>query len=110
MIEYRSNNSGGSWWLDDEDWKALEADGWQVEWIANDPSRFMAREGRFLGALATSATLVGASMAEALESFQRVTGLDPDDSGCDCCGPPHSFYESPDVIPGQLAALEVEAA
>jgi hypothetical protein len=31
-VEYRSNNSGGSWWLKDEDWKALEAAGWKVIW------------------------------------------------------------------------------
>lgn len=32
VIEYRSNNSGGSWWLQDKDWKALEDVGWEVEW------------------------------------------------------------------------------
>lgn len=31
-VEYNSNNSGGSWWLDDEDWKALEQAGWKVHW------------------------------------------------------------------------------
>lgn len=31
-VKYSSNNSGGSWWLSDEDWRALEAAGWQVEW------------------------------------------------------------------------------
>ena len=30
-VEYITNNSGGSWWLsDDDDWKALEAAGWKV--------------------------------------------------------------------------------
>ncbi len=33
-IEYDSNNSGGSWWLDDDDWKALEKAGWKVEWVS----------------------------------------------------------------------------
>lgn len=31
-IEYSSNNSGGRWWLKDEDWKALEDAGWEVIW------------------------------------------------------------------------------
>ena len=31
-VEYNSNNSGGGWWLDDQDWKALEAAGWKVAW------------------------------------------------------------------------------
>ncbi len=31
-VEYTSTNSGGSWWLTDEDWRALEAAGWVVAW------------------------------------------------------------------------------
>jgi hypothetical protein len=31
-VEYESNNSGGSWWLNDDDWKALEKAGWVVAW------------------------------------------------------------------------------
>lgn len=31
-VEYSSNNSGGSWWLNDKHWKALEDAGWEVEW------------------------------------------------------------------------------
>ena len=31
-VEYNSNNSGGHWWLTDDDWKALEAAGWKVQW------------------------------------------------------------------------------
>lgn len=31
-VEYGSNNSGGSWWLTDKDWFALEKAGWDVEW------------------------------------------------------------------------------
>lgn len=33
-VEYSSNNSGGSWWLKDEDWLNLEKAGWKVEWIS----------------------------------------------------------------------------
>ena len=31
-VEYESNNSGGSWWLKDEDWIAMEKAGWDVGW------------------------------------------------------------------------------
>lgn len=32
-VEYDSNNSGGRWWLKDEDWFALEKAGWKVGWF-----------------------------------------------------------------------------
>ena len=55
---YRSNNSGGGWWLNDDDWKALESAGWDVEWVkAGD--RFADENGRWLGALATTASRSG---------------------------------------------------
>ena len=31
-VEYSSNNSGGRWWLSDENWKDLEKAGWWVKW------------------------------------------------------------------------------
>lgn len=37
LIEYSSNNSGGSWWLSDKDWKNLEEAGWKVQWANLDP-------------------------------------------------------------------------
>lgn len=41
-VEYSSNNSGGSWWLRDTDWFALEKGGWKVEWVAGDEDRICA--------------------------------------------------------------------
>lgn len=32
-VSYSSNNSGGKWWLTDENWRALEAAGWVVDWV-----------------------------------------------------------------------------
>lgn len=32
FVTYSSNNSGGSWWLSDEQWFALEKAGWKVHW------------------------------------------------------------------------------
>lgn len=114
-IEYRSNNSGGSWWLSDEQWLALEAAGWTVEWVRDEEKRREARiaalraEGkekeasewerwpamkrgeRWLGALATTATKDFPSPADAVREWERITGLVASDEGCNCCGAPHSF-------------------
>ncbi|ERB55312.1 hypothetical protein N806_29720 [Rhodococcus sp. P27] len=90
-IEYNSNNSGGSWWLTDEDWYALERAGWDVQWFKNND--YYSSE-RFLGGLASSARLYEATMEEAIESFESITGENVSAQGCECCGSPHSFWEA----------------
>lgn len=96
--EYDSNNSGGHWWLTDEDWKALEAAGWKVDWVANKPDRlFASKDGRFLGALATTAEREGLSLDAAVEEWERITGKSATDAGCPCCGKPHTFTEYDDA-------------
>lgn len=90
-LEYSSNNSGGSWWLKDADWYALESAGWVIEWFAD--SDFHKSE-RFLGALASHAHKVVGSKteaSEAIEEFERLTGSNASDQGCNCCGQPHYF-------------------
>lgn len=82
-ITYDSNNSGGGWWLSDDDWKNLEEAGWTVDW----------KDERFLGALATSAKKDFYSIDEAKAEFERITGQDPEEEGCNCCGQPHNFYD-----------------
>jgi hypothetical protein len=82
IIEYDSNNSGGDWWLTDEDWKNLEKGGWKVEWE------------EFLGAKAHKASLECRSLKEAIKSFEKITGQDTEEEGCECCGPPHYFSEA----------------
>lgn len=84
VVEYSTNNSGGSWWLDDEDWHKLELAGWKVEW----------KNERWLGALATRAYREGLSYDEAVAEWESITGEDANDSGCDCCGQPHYFSEN----------------
>jgi hypothetical protein len=91
-VEYRSNNSGGSWWLTDENWKALEAAGWEVDWYANQKNdTFTYRDGRWMSALATKAVRRNVTMREVVEEFECVTGQDVSDEGCNCCGRPHNF-------------------
>lgn len=99
MITYSSNNSGGSWWLSDEDWINLENAGWKVRWgwFNSDYSdrKFNsykeAEENRFLWALASEAEFNGTE-EEAIASFEDITWQDADEEGCNCCGRPHSFY------------------
>lgn len=80
-VTYSSNNSGGRWWLSDQDWKNLEAGGWSVEW-----SNY-----RFLGELATTASKEFSSIKEAIKDWESITNKRATALGCSCCGTPHSF-------------------
>lgn len=100
IVRYRSNNSGGSWWLSTSDWEALEVGGWNVHWTGADsditygnrPLEKVARnKDSFLGAEAQSAAGVFDSVDDAIESFESITGQNAASIGCNCCGPPHSF-------------------
>lgn len=92
-VEYSSNNSGGGWWLSDEDWQALEDAGWNVAWAKDDPhqNKWSDGTGRWLGALATRASIETTSMTDAIRSWEAATGHRASALGCSCCGPPHSF-------------------
>lgn len=95
-VEYSANNSGGGWWLSDDDWYALERAGWIVDWY-KDQTDWNGRpypDGQFLGALATRAFLPHATESEAIESWQNATGQWASEIGCECCGPPHDFWET----------------
>lgn len=114
-VEYSSNNSGGSWWLKDEDWKALESAGWEVDWYANQKDGIFSstkKTGRFLGALASHARRYGMSMREAAAEWEKITGACATDSGCACCGPPHSFteYDANDKYIGSGTETRYEAS
>jgi hypothetical protein len=89
--EYDSNNSGGDWWLTDENWQALEEADWKVRWVRDNPDWYKGAD-RWLGALARSATRE-LPLREAIAEWERVTGLDSSALGCSCCGTPHSFTE-----------------
>lgn len=120
IITYSSNNSGGSWWLSDKDWKALEKAGWLVEWGGayfcrskwgevpkgkSQPCKSSDKcpghrkcdtwqevgEDRWLGALAKEASKDFESPGQALREFEAITKQDVSDEGCNCCGSPHSF-------------------
>jgi hypothetical protein len=83
-VKYSANNSGGYWWLEDDDWKNLEAAGWNVEW----------EKERWLGALAKGASKEFPDAETGIREWEEITGGNSAAEGCNCCGPPHSFsYE-----------------
>lgn len=93
-VEYSSNNSGGSFWLSDDDWRALEAAGWVVDWVKGSTSgrySWGAQGDRYLGALAAQARRYGVTLRGAIMEFDSVTSQNSSDLGCSCCGTPHSF-------------------
>jgi hypothetical protein len=94
-LEYTSNNSGGSWWLKDEDWKALEEAGWKVDWIKDQPPGSLfgraSEDGRWLGALAKEASKRFENQEAGVLEWSNITGQSPFDQGCNCCGRPHDF-------------------
>ena len=131
-VTYESNNSGGSWWLEDKDWGELEKAGWYVIWSGvyhchsdfslmehekyaiekkGEPcktdkdckghricdSMKEAEDHRYLGALAKACEkeFEGENVKEcvnnAMIEFEKITGQDIADEGCNCCGAPHHF-------------------
>lgn len=92
-VEYSSNNSGGSWWLSDDDWRALENAGWEVDWFAKETNgyRTVGKDGRWLGGLASRASREGLSLKDAIMEWESVTHQNASALGCSCCGTPHYF-------------------
>ena len=90
-VEYDSNNSGGRWWLTDQNWLDLEKAGWDVKWYRNEEYYKTGEDGRWLGALAGKATKAGVTIGAAISEWENITGQNSADLGCACCGTPHSF-------------------
>ena len=79
IITYSSNNSGGTWWLSYQDWKNLEAAGWEID------------QQRTHNGFYREAAKELDSVADAILDFEKIVGQSASDEGCNCCGPPHSF-------------------
>ena len=119
-IKYVAISVGPMWLLQDEDWYALEADGWRVCWAGTAKDRDLPvddsglpqlrphqpdyldawttvdEQGRLrqFGALARRAFYRSHTIEEALVSFRRVTGRDPAVdlvTYAHCSSRPHDF-------------------
>lgn len=98
LVKYSENNSAGYWRMSDKNWQDLETAGWTVDWYKNKENKLFHTNDseRFLGALASHASITGLHLREAVENWKVITNLDPLDPGCPCCGNPHSFSEYDD--------------
>lgn len=130
-VEYSSNNSGGSWWLKDKDWLALEKAGWAIQWGAPTfcggdhpfafprPAPGTCEKGKcsghylsslkevvdlkahWLGASACKASKDFPTLAEAIREWEEITGQKASEEGCNCCGAPHSFKGEGQYVSGE---------
>jgi len=100
VVKYRTNNSGGSWWLSDEDWKKLEEAGWKVDWVHKSGSFYnkFSDGNRYMGAPAVAAEFEVTSdlsprtvFKDVIRVFEDALQVDVTEEGCNCCGPPHGF-------------------
>jgi len=100
MVEYLSNNSGGSDWLSDKNWESLEKAGWRTYGFDNfeydkEGARILDTQGfpKFVGRKRRKiyAFKKFDNIREALLEFEELAEQDVSDEGCNCCGAPHSF-------------------
>jgi hypothetical protein len=102
LVEYMENNSGGYWWLGPEEYRALHDAGWALrryDWETETDyilTREQIKADGFLGRVCSDATKVFGSEEEGILEWSTLTGQDPDERGCDCCGQPH-YFSSQDV-------------
>ena len=79
-IAYGEQNSGGRWRVPDEGWGRLRSRGWAVHMPSHTATK------RF------DSPSEDEAFRSAASEWEAATGLDVTDPGCDCCGPPHSFW------------------
>lgn len=108
-VEYSTNNSGGSYWLKEKDWEALQDAGWLIaDWdnLVYDTDGEYVPDENGLPTVSRPADLSKAHYAyklfnniqDAIAEFEKLTGQDVSDEGCNCCGAPHSFTWGRDTI------------
>jgi hypothetical protein len=108
-FEFSENNSGGSWWLDRDDYQKLFdagwflAEGWDSSSFGMDPLKPWSHGDDVPYGWRHNLRFVGESHAEAVASWERATGKDVDEVGCRCCGQPYyvsEVYEVKEVANG----------
>jgi len=90
-VTYSANNSGGKYWIKEKDWLALEKAGWEVNW------RSYGIGVKYVDRASKEFETPGQAMRE----FEKITGADVSDEGCNCCGAPHAFDWEGEYISGE---------
>jgi hypothetical protein len=97
--EFSENNSGGSWWLNKQQYEALFAAGWtytpseyDLE-VGHDKNGFLNDKGDTVPyGWRHGLRFEAESIKDAVQSWEDATGENLFAGGCPCCGPP--FYIS----------------
>lgn len=112
--QFSENNSGGSWWLARKDYDALMAAGWTYTPSEYDlKSRWDTKP--YLGDADDTVPygwrhhLTGEfpSIRDAVESFEKATGQDFFEEGCNCCGAPFSISGNNEYLSGDSVRRQV---
>ena len=88
-IYYSANNSGGSFWHTNDQWQKLL----DLGWVDIGACRLLKKVNSF---------------KEGMQEWQSVMQVDPDEVGCECCGPPH-FFEVWENLEAESAIQEYRA-
>ena len=74
-VQFDENNSGGAWWLNEEQYEALVEAGWVRS-----------------GYNKRTATKKFDSLEEGIKEWEELTGENSNNVGCKCCGRPYQFW------------------
>lgn len=100
LIQFYENNSGGGRWLTPKQWNDLEKAGWRLgqceTFVYNEQGNYRmdkagipVMSGQTVNP--TSAFKQFPSIELAIEQWALITGEDPEEQGCNCCGHPYEF-------------------
>ena len=95
IYKFGENNSGGSWWLNREQYDRLFEAGWKYEPSEydieqrHDKEAFLGDEGDTVPyGWRHNLSFEADSIQEAVSSWESATGENFFAGGCPCCGPP----------------------
>lgn len=102
LVKFSENNSGGHWWLNGEQYRALLMSGWGLDlagmqYAAKDYARkdgahyFDTDDVPYF--LRSNVVSIFDSYAEGVAAWESATGASASTVGCECCGPPYQLYD-----------------
>ncbi len=108
---FEENNSGGHWWLKREDYDKLLANGWTCNIPDTDPrAKKPWHEGDdVLYGERKYTSKEFSTIKDAVEDWQRITGRNFWEQGCNCCGAPYEIHDAnyKEYITGNHAKTQI---